>query len=125
MRDDGTRSAPRRGYHARVSYRDDVDALFARVQALQGEVNRMRAEQELRDEGRGARPESPLAASQPKTVGWLAPLVAKLPPAEQDLIADLVTLFTTRREYPALDAVSAEALDKLVTRLRASFKKAP
>lgn len=106
-----------------MSYRDDVDALFARVQALQAEVDRMHGE---RDDDRrkdsAARP-SPLAASQPKTVGWIGPLVARLPAGEQELIADLVSLFTTRREYPALDLVSAEALEKLVTRLRTSFKK--
>lgn len=104
-----------------MSYRDDVDALFARVQALQAEVGRLQAERDApapKPEERG-----PHAASQPKTVGWIAPLVARLPPSEQELIADLVTLFTTRREYPALDTVSAEALDKLIAKLRASFKK--
>lgn len=109
-----------------MSYRDDVDALFARVQALQQEVDRARArDDERRDDARPARVEDrgPLASSQPKTVGWITPLVARLAAGEQELIADLVTLFTTRREYPALETVSAEALEQLLARLRAAFKK--
>jgi hypothetical protein len=119
-RHDGNRWTAPNGYHRRVSYRDDVDAMFARIQALQRDVARLQAERDApRVEERG-----PLAASAaPKTVGWIAPLIDKLPAVEQELIADLVTLFTTRREYPALDTVSGEALDKLVARLRASFKR--
>lgn len=114
-----------------MTYRDDVDALFARVQSLQAEVNRLRAERDAApadkpdkpDKSR-ARPEtSPLAASQQKTTAWVAPLIARLPAAEQELVADLVMLFTTRKDYPALSSVSEESLDQLVTRLRASFKK--
>lgn len=102
-----------------MSYRDDVDALFARVQALQRDVARLQAERDApRTEERG-----PLAQSQPRTVGWIAPLIDKLPAGEQELIADLVTLFTTRREYPTLDSVSGEALAKLIARLQAAFKR--
>jgi hypothetical protein len=130
--------APRaRGYDGAVTYRDDVDALFARVQALQGELSRLRAEREDErrkadggerrgkgdgDERRG-QVDGPHAASQQKTTAWVGPLIARLPAAEQELIADLVTLLTTRHEYPTLTTVSEEALEKLVVRLRASFKK--
>lgn len=108
-----------------MTYRDDVDALFARVQALQAEVDRLR-EADSRAAARtpGRTDERVLATSQPRTTSWIGPLVARLPAAEQDLIADLVSLLTTRREYPALDEVSVEALDKLIARLRATFKKA-
>ena len=108
-----------------MTYRDDVDALFARVQSLQAEVDRLREAGEPRAAARapGRTDERVLAASQPRTSSWIGPLVARLPAAEQDLIADLVSLLTTRREYPALDEVSVEALDKLIARLRAAFKK--
>lgn len=109
-----------------MTYRDDVDALFARVQSLQAEVNRLRAEREAADkpaEKVEKKDAGPHAASQPKTTAWVAPLIARLPAAEQELVADLVMLFTTRKDYPALSTVSEESLENLVARLRGAFKK--
>jgi hypothetical protein len=63
----------------------------------------------------------PLAASTPRTAGWITTLVERLPAAEQALVGELVTLFVTRRDYPSLDAVSAAALEPLIARLRAAL----
>ncbi|MBL8621435.1 MAG: hypothetical protein JNK64_09035 [Myxococcales bacterium] len=100
-----------------MPYRDDAAALFARVQALEAELAR----------ARDARPDpapaerGPLAASTPRTAGWITTLVERLPAAEQALVGELVTLFVTRRDYPSLDAVSAAALEPLIARLRAAL----
>jgi hypothetical protein len=95
-----------------VSYRDDADALFARNQALEHDLERLQAELEAARQGR-ARARNPDS--------WIGALVAKLPAGEQDLVVELVGLLVTRREYPSLEGVAAESLEPLVARLRALF----
>lgn len=95
-----------------MTYRDDADALYARNQALEHDLERLRAELAAAREGR-ARARNPDS--------WLGALVGKLPAAEQDLVVELVGLLVTRRDYPSLEGVAAESLEPLITRLRALF----
>lgn len=100
-----------------MPYRDDAAALFARVQALEAELAR------LRDAPPAPAPaeRGPLAAAAPRTAAWMTTLVERLPAAQQALVGELVTLFVTRRDYPSLDAVSAAALEPWIARLRAAL----
>ena len=100
-----------------MPYRDDAAALLARVTALEAELARLRDAPAPPPPGE----RGPLAASTPRTAGWITTLVERLPAAEQALVGELVTLFVTRRDYPSLDAVSAAALEPLLARLRAAL----